>query len=249
MGAKKVALLGYSQGGPISLAYAAGHQQIVSHLILYGTYASGSYVAISELAGALHRLIEADWGGLGSLAMADIYMPGASTEDREAFAEYQRLCADKDCALRQSRTVGEYKVKHLLRDIRTPALVLHKKNDKPVPFELGRRLARDLPNSRFVPLEGDSHLITIGSVKETLNAIFEFLSERGREQALSRDNISPRERDVLRLIAAGRSNRQIAEELSISVNTVDRHVNNIYTKINASNRAEAASYAVRNGLA
>jgi DNA-binding NarL/FixJ family response regulator len=46
-----------------------------------------------------------------------------------------------------------------------------------------------------------------------------------------------REKDVLRLIAAGKSNRQIAEELSISVNTADRHVSNILTKIAASNRA------------
>jgi DNA-binding NarL/FixJ family response regulator len=47
----------------------------------------------------------------------------------------------------------------------------------------------------------------------------------------------------------GRSNREIAEELTISVNTADRHVSNILTKIGASNRAEAASFAVRNGIA
>jgi NarL family two-component system response regulator LiaR len=53
----------------------------------------------------------------------------------------------------------------------------------------------------------------------------------------------------LRLVARGRSNRQIADELTISANTVDRHVSNILTKIGASNRAEAASFAVRQGLA
>jgi DNA-binding NarL/FixJ family response regulator len=55
--------------------------------------------------------------------------------------------------------------------------------------------------------------------------------------------------DVLRLVAAGRSNREIGQELSISANTVDRHVSNILTKIGASNRAEAASFAVRHKLA
>jgi DNA-binding NarL/FixJ family response regulator len=50
--------------------------------------------------------------------------------------------------------------------------------------------------------------------------------------------------EVLRLVAAGRSNREISNELEISVNTVDRHVSNILTKIGASNRAEAASARV-----
>ena len=249
LGVGKVALLGYSQGGPISIAYTAAHQDVVSHLILYGTYASASYVAISDLANALLRLIEADWGGLGSLAQADIYLPGASTEDRQAFADYQRRCADREEALAQAGTVGRFKVKHLLKDIRTPALVLHKRDDRPVPFELGRRLARDLPNSRFVPLEGNSHIITIGGVKDTLDAVFDFLAGAGAEgTALSEAGITSREAEVLRLIAAGKSNRQIADELSISINTADRHVSNILTKIGATNRAQAATYAVRHDL-
>lgn len=246
LGVSKLALLGYSQGGPISIAYTAAHADVVSHLILYGTYASGSYVAISELATALLELIRADWGGVGSLAQADIYMPGASTEDRQAFAKYQTQCAGYDAAMAQAATVGEFRVRHLLKDIQTPALVLHKKDDKPVPFELGRRLARDLPNSRFVPLEGNSHILYLGSANETIAAIIEFL---GNAPTTLVGGITQREVDVLRLVAAGRSNRAIAEQLSISVNTADRHVSNILTKIGATNRAEAASYAVRNGLA
>ena len=58
-----------------------------------------------------------------------------------------------------------------------------------------------------------------------------------------------REIEVLRLIAAGRSNAQIAEALVISPNTVGRHVSNIFDKIGAANRAEATAYALRNGLA
>jgi DNA-binding NarL/FixJ family response regulator len=58
-----------------------------------------------------------------------------------------------------------------------------------------------------------------------------------------------REVEVLRLIAAGRSNPQIAAELVLSPFTVARHVSNIFAKIGAANRAEAASYATRHGLA
>jgi two-component system, NarL family, response regulator LiaR len=55
--------------------------------------------------------------------------------------------------------------------------------------------------------------------------------------------------EVLRLVAAGKSNQQIADELVISLFTVNRHVSNIFAKTGAANRAEAASYATRQGLA
>ncbi|MGH9172832.1 MAG: response regulator transcription factor [Vicinamibacterales bacterium] len=61
--------------------------------------------------------------------------------------------------------------------------------------------------------------------------------------------LTPREIDVLRLIAAGRGNRAIAAELFLSVRTVERHVANIYLKIDAHCKAGAATWALRNGLA
>jgi DNA-binding NarL/FixJ family response regulator len=65
----------------------------------------------------------------------------------------------------------------------------------------------------------------------------------------ARDGLSAREVEVLRLLASGRSNQQIAAELVISLNTVQRHVSNIFAKIGAGNRVEAATYAQRNHLA
>ena len=62
------------------------------------------------------------------------------------------------------------------------------------------------------------------------------------------DGLTRREVDVLRLIASGKSNQEIAEELFISLRTVANHVTNILGKINAFNRTEAAIYAARQGL-
>ena len=61
--------------------------------------------------------------------------------------------------------------------------------------------------------------------------------------------LSQREVEVLRLIAAGKTDRKIAEELFISFRTVGNHVRNILKKTNAASRAEATGYAVREGLA
>jgi DNA-binding NarL/FixJ family response regulator len=66
---------------------------------------------------------------------------------------------------------------------------------------------------------------------------------------MGRHRLSDREVEVIRLIAAGRSNQQIADELIISLNTVVRHVANIFDKAAVHNRTEAAAYAFHSGLA
>ncbi len=60
--------------------------------------------------------------------------------------------------------------------------------------------------------------------------------------------LTPREVEVLKLIAAGRSNQEIATELVISINTVTNHVKNILGKTGTANRTEAANFAHRYGL-
>jgi DNA-binding CsgD family transcriptional regulator len=62
------------------------------------------------------------------------------------------------------------------------------------------------------------------------------------------DSLSEREVEVLRLVASGKSNKQIADELVISLNTVTHHVSNIFNKSGSTNRTEAAAYAHRTGL-
>ena len=62
------------------------------------------------------------------------------------------------------------------------------------------------------------------------------------------DDLSWREIEILRRVAAGRSNREIGEELCISGHTVANHVRSILRKTGAANRTEAAAYAFRNAL-
>jgi putative nucleotidyltransferase with HDIG domain len=62
------------------------------------------------------------------------------------------------------------------------------------------------------------------------------------------DGLSDREVEVVRLLARGRSNREIASELVISVRTAEHHVQHVYTKVGVSTRAAAAMYAMEHGL-
>ncbi len=77
----------------------------------------------------------------------------------------------------------------------------------------------------------------------------EFLTLEHRSEAVPKPpKLAPRELEVLRLVAAGMSNRAIAEELGISPNTVKNHVGNILEKLQLHSRTEAAMYAVRERL-
>jgi len=67
-------------------------------------------------------------------------------------------------------------------------------------------------------------------------------------RAANPEALTTRELEVLRLVAAGQSNREIADELVLSVRTVERHINNLYAKIGARGKADATAYAFRHGL-
>ena len=63
------------------------------------------------------------------------------------------------------------------------------------------------------------------------------------------EGLTAREVEILRLVAAGQSNKEIAATLALSIRTVERHITNLYTKIDARGRADATAYALRHGLA
>ena len=77
---------------------------------------------------------------------------------------------------------------------------------------------------------------------------FALLGARGEGQRRASDELSPREVDILRLVAQGLSDAQIAERLFLSPHTVHRHIANIRTKLRVPSRAAAVAHATRQGL-
>jgi DNA-binding NarL/FixJ family response regulator len=73
-------------------------------------------------------------------------------------------------------------------------------------------------------------------------------SASSSSQAEKRHGLTAREIEVLRLVAAGKTNKTIAKELCLSEKTIDRHLSNIFTKVNVGSRAAATAYAYENGL-
>jgi len=173
---KRLALMSYSEGGPVAITYAAKYPRRVSHLILYGTYARGPAITTDEVKASLISLVRAHWG-VGSKALADIFAPGADAAASKVWAKYQRECATPEVAAKILDLVYKANVVQLLPNLQVPTLVLHRQKERATPFRLGRELASLIPNARFVPLEGRDHLPWLGDFESVLRPIAEFLGD------------------------------------------------------------------------
>lgn len=121
-----------------------------------------------------------------------------------------------------------------------------------VPFEAARsRALVGLASQRIGDLDtAEVELRAARSAFEALNAVTELraLGEQARSPSEGDGVLTPRELEVLRLVASGMSNRTIAAELVLSEKTVARHIANIFAKLDLSSRAGATAYAFQHGL-
>jgi DNA-binding NarL/FixJ family response regulator len=103
----------------------------------------------------------------------------------------------------------------------------------------------------LVTLAGARHLPWDGDPAEVLGALAPFLGGETAYLPQARDDseLTPREREVLSLVADGLADAEIAARLYLSPHTVHRHLANIRTKLGLSSRAAVAAYAVRRGIA
>lgn len=256
-GAPSVDLFAGSSGAPVGIAFAAAHPDRVRRLVVCGGYASGASIAGERTRGAMVDLIREHWG-LGSRVLADVFMPSADGPERDAFVSFQREAASAEEAARTLAAVYRFDVAARLGDVTTPAVVLHRREDRSIPFELGRELAAGLPGASFVALDGADHYPWFGDSAAVLRATLKALGIDGAVATSPAPSTGPapaegqdltsRETEVLALVASGLSDREIAERLVLSPHTVHRHVANVRTKLGLPTRAAAVAAAARRGL-
>jgi pimeloyl-ACP methyl ester carboxylesterase len=242
LGLAEASLLGISWGACAAVAFAASRPERVRRLVLVGAYADGAEVAPAALQAAIVGTVRAHWG-TGSRLLADVWLPGADADTLDRFARLQRAAASPEVAATMLEVVYATDVRADLPRVRAPSLVIHRRDDRAMPFAQGREVAARLPDARFVALGGDIHLPWLGDSAAVLGAIDEFLAAPAPDTPLTL-----REAQVLRLVAEGLSDAEIAARLIVSPHTVHRHVANIRTKLSQPSRAAAAAYAARRGL-
>ena len=217
----------------------------VAKLIYFGGYAARDDIP-EPTKRSLIEFVRTNWS-LGAQMLAGLFDPHASGDEIAEYRRQQRRAASAEAAAIFMELDLDADVRDVLPRVETPALVLHRRGDRTVPLARGRELAALLPNARFVPLSGDSHLPWRDDQRELQRALAGFL--HGESRPSDEDSpLSSRETEVLRLVATGMSNREIATTLVLSEHTVHRHVANILRKLAQSSRAGAATQAARAGI-
>jgi DNA-binding CsgD family transcriptional regulator len=232
--------------------FAARHPERVERLVFVNAFARGSALGSDETIEAFRRLIAID-RAIGSRALATIVLPNGRSEDLRWFDHFQRRATTAEMAVRLLEHEQQVDVRDVLPEVKAPTLVLHDRLGSAVPFAAGEELAALVPGAQLVVLDGNEHDPFIRDSGGLIEAILDFLAGGIPAPPLppaapASVHLTPRERQVLRLIAQGAANKQIAARLDISPATVERHVTNLYRKLDARGRADAALAAVAMGL-
>jgi pimeloyl-ACP methyl ester carboxylesterase/DNA-binding CsgD family transcriptional regulator len=224
---------------------AVRRPEAVTKLIYFGGYASRDDIPPATKR-SLIEFVRTNWR-LAAQMLAGLFDPHASGDEIAEYTRLQRAAASAEAASIFIELDIDADVREVLPDVQTPALVLHRRGDRTVPIGRGRELASLLPNARFVPLSGDSHLPWRDDQRELMRALAGFLQGEAPPDS-AESPLTSRETEVLRMAASGMSNREIAGSLVLSEHTVHRHMANILRKLAQSSRTAAATHAARAGI-
>ena len=255
----RFALVGTDIGAATAIAYAATHPDQITNLALMSPWSSGAKMfSLPHLRTVKAAMMHAtdDWAlftnVLGSVANAF----DDSEYGRQIADLVQRSTTPQGLAA-YYRATEVIDLTRELSSVRAPTIVLHEPTFPFGSFDLCKEVTARLQNAHMVTVEDQSIAGTKHGTYASL--IDQFLrsgfvddaprSPRPRTHT-SNDNspLSPREIEVLRRLANGMTNKEIAAALGLAVPTVERHLVNIYSKLGAKRRADAVAYAVRNGL-
>jgi pimeloyl-ACP methyl ester carboxylesterase/DNA-binding CsgD family transcriptional regulator len=249
-GLERFALFGASQGGAVSIAYAARHPERVSHLVLLDGMARGRLVrnpgpSERKTLAAMVRLVLAGWGQDNAAfrqMFTTQFFPNSTREQADSFNELQRLSCTPEHARRLMLAFAVLDASASLAQVQCPTLVMHCIGDARIPFDEGRFIASGIRNARFEPLDSMNHVPLWGepAFDEALALIHEFLpasSPASAAQAFA--ELTRREREVVELLARGCDNAQIAAHLGIAEKTVRNNISAVFDKLGAENRAQA----------
>jgi len=181
VGSRRAVLMGTSEGGNMSMLFAATYPERTVALVLNGSFAKGLWAPDYPWAKTAEQVeeelasIARDWGGAFDLSNA----APSLVHDRQArdwLAGYLRNSASPQDAIALWRWNTEIDVRSILSAIHVPTLVLHRTGDRWVNVEEGRFVADRIPGAKWVELPGDDHVIWAGDADRALDEIEEFLT-------------------------------------------------------------------------
>jgi len=187
-GSERAAVYGASEGGAMSILFAATYPQRVRALVLYGAYArSPSLMSDDDLETEIER-IDRLWG-TGEYFLGR-YVPGSFSEAaaRRLFGRYERQSVSPSAVMAIRCMNREIDARPVLPVIRVPTLIMHRVGDSAVSVDAGRYLAANIPGAKYVELPGINHsfLYEHYMVDRVVDEIEEFLTGSRSEPDLDR---------------------------------------------------------------
>jgi len=169
IGSERAVLFGVSEGGPMSLLYAASYPERTAALVLYGSYAKRSWAPDYPLGWKDEQWervlgnIEHNWGTPQGTSLA-MWAPSLMKDPvaAERMASYFRAAASPGAAAAVMRMNREIDVRNILPTIRTPTLILHRTGDRVSEIGHARYMAEHIPNAKLIELPGIDHTYWIG---------------------------------------------------------------------------------------
>ncbi len=250
VGVSRAHLFGVSEGGALSIAFAAQYPQRVESLILYGSYprkvATADYpwgTSRQTVDQFLDRFDDA-WA---SGAWWDIVNPDLplDPDSQRWWAHYLRVGASPGGMARDLMLMNaKIDVRSLLAEIQVPTLVLHRSDDRWVEVGNGRYLASHIAGAQLVELPGADHRPWLEDADSVLNQVQAAVGSAARRTRHAGSSVgvhalSQREHEIVRLAVAGHSTPDIARHLFLSERTVETHLRNAYTKLDVQIQARA----------
>lgn len=161
VGSQRAALFGMSEGGPMSLLFAATYPERVSALVLYAGFARHPHLADENFLRQQIESVDRLWGS-GEFLKRN-FVPDNIAIDLPLLARFERQAASPSAVAALLRMNSEIDARHILPMIRTPTLVLHRSGDTRMPIDVGRYLANHVPSARMVTLPGQNHIFVYES--------------------------------------------------------------------------------------
>jgi len=176
-GMEQAALLGVSEGGPLTAFFAATYPNRCRALVLYGSFARfSSWLPTKEALAEFLGYIDQAWGSGGSLPL---FAPSIANDPggQQWWARFERLGASPAAASALMRMNSQIDISGILSTIQVPTLVIHRTEDVTINVEGGRYLAEHIPGARYIELPGKDHIPFVGdNAGQIADAIQEFLT-------------------------------------------------------------------------
>jgi pimeloyl-ACP methyl ester carboxylesterase len=181
VGCSRAALVGVSEGGPMSALFAATYPERTVALVMYGTYAKRirdadyPWAPSREEHAAVLASYQQNWG---TPVRLEVFAPSVAEDERwrQWWARHQRLAASPGAGVALARMNIEIDIRDVLPTISVPTLILHRTGDRLTRIEGARYLATRIPGAKYIELPGDDHLPWLGEADALVAEIQEFLT-------------------------------------------------------------------------